>query len=348
MLRGAIIGFGKIAQTGHLPAYYNEKISSKAAIVAVAEPDPKYRRDAQSKIPNLNLYDTIDDLLANEKIDFVDICTPPSYHPYEIARCAGPGIHVLCEKPFALRLDEAAATAEILEKKSGMVFMCCHQYRYSQIWRQFKEFVANGGKDLRHLLQFNIYRRGADEGYLTRNPNWRTDPQFSGGGILVDTGIHYLYLASWMLGKPHNISAGIYNLRGEESNVEDTAVINVVCEKGLAQITLTWGAGYRSDSARLTNNAGSLNYNGTQIERITGSGRELIGVPDSSVNMSYVDLYISLIGEFISRIERGDDDGEGIEEAYQSVEMIEAGYQSARTGQIIKLDWASSLSPIIW
>jgi predicted dehydrogenase len=346
MLRGAIIGFGKIAQTGHLPAYCDEKINSKIRIVAVAEPDPKYRKDAAEKIPNLNLYETLDDLLANEKIDFVDICTPPTCHPYEIARSAGQGIHILCEKPFAPKLDEAAANAELLERKPDLVFMCCHQYRYSPIWRQFKDFIDNSGASLRHLLQFNIYRTGADPGYLSRNPNWRTDPQLSGGGILVDTGVHYLYLTTWMLGRPIFVCAGIYNIRQECLDVEDSAIVNIVCEKGIAQITLTWGADRRANGARLTNQAGSISYDGTQIEKVISSGKELFSVPDASDKRYYVGLYVSLFDEFIARIERGEPARDWVDEAFQSVEVIEACYQSARTGRTIRMDYASSAAPM--
>ena len=72
----------------------------------------------------------------------------------------------------------------------------------------------------------------------------------------------------------------------------------------------------------------------------------MFSVPDASDKRHYVGLYISLFNEFIARIERGEPGGEWVDEAFQSVEVIEACYQSARTGRTVKMDFASSVAPM--
>jgi predicted dehydrogenase len=332
MLRGAIIGFGKIAQQGHLPAY--RATGSRLKITSVVEPDSIFRRGAGMLLPGANLYESIDDLLDCEILDFVDICSPPAFHADAIKRAHRAGLNIICEKPFATSLTEAAELRDLLENYDR-VFMPCHQYRYSPIWAHFKNAVNCKNGDYGNLLQFNVYRTGADPGFLTSNPDWRTDPRMSGGGILADTGVHYIYLALWILGLPVSLSAVVANLYHHNYHIEDTAAFNLLSEKGLAQVTLTWGADRRANSARLTNHHESLYYNGTSLERFNPDGREILPVPDASDKLNYISLYISLFNEFADRIERGVDSSDWIEEAFRSIQILHACYHSAATGQAV-------------
>ena len=83
MLRGAFIGFGNVAQNGHLPGWQaRDDIAIVAATDVLAS-----RRDAFLKAcPHSRWYESIDDLLASEMLDFVDICTPPGAHAELIDR----------------------------------------------------------------------------------------------------------------------------------------------------------------------------------------------------------------------------------------------------------------------
>ncbi len=79
-LRGAIIGAGKIAQTGHLPAFNDERIRDHAEIVAVVDTNPDSLRIAAARFPLLRLYSDVEEMLTKEAVDFIDICTTPSSH----------------------------------------------------------------------------------------------------------------------------------------------------------------------------------------------------------------------------------------------------------------------------
>jgi predicted dehydrogenase len=342
MLRGAIIGFGKIALQGHLPAYLDSRLASKVKIVAVVEPNPDFRHTAKTLLPDVHLFESIDDLFNGETPDFVDICTPPSLHSLVIESAATRGVHILCEKPFALTLSEAGHSRNIL-LKNKIIFMPCHQYRFSPIWKKFKETVDNADWNSKWLLQFNVYRTGADPGFLASNPNWRIDRNISGGGILADTGVHYIYLTQWILGLPFSISAITCNLQHREIKVEDTAAVVFLSKNGLTEITLTWSANKRANSARLIGHDTSLHYDGARLEKSTSAGCEVISVPDASDKTNYINLYISLIEEFTGRIERGENCRDKIDEAFRSIEILQACYDSSRKGQSVRIESESLL-----
>lgn len=337
MLKGAIIGFGKIAQQSHLKAYRQDVLKNDVKITSVVEPFEANRIEGQKNYPSLNFYSTTDELFAKENIDFVDITAPPKFHSQLIKESIEHNVNILCEKPFTLNLEEAKETYSLL-KNYDKVFMPCHQYKYSPIWQNFKNFLLNENGNSQSILQFNIFRLQADPGGTNFNPAWRTDKNLSGGGILADSGIHYLYLSQWLLGKPKTVTAKVYNLNHSEYPVEDTAIVTLEFEKAVAQITLTWGADKRVNNARLISSTGSLNYEGkTHLTKNINNKEEKITVPDASDKAHYFSLYISLIKEFISEIKNKERAVVLVDEAFDSINLLNKCYLSAELGKTISL-----------
>jgi predicted dehydrogenase len=337
MLKGAIIGFGKIAQNSHVKAFFNEALKNKVKLVAVVEPLKENREQGVKDYPALNFYSSTEELFANEKIDFIDITAPPKFHSSLIKEGIKNKVHILCEKPFTLNLEEAKETYSLL-KECEPIFMPCHQYRYSPTWQNFKIFLNENNSESKSLLQFNVFRMRADQGGTAFQPAWRTDKALSGGGILADTGVHYLYLVNWLCGKPLKVTAKTLNLNHPEYTVEDTAVVNVEFEKAFAEITLTWGADRRVNTARAVSNHGSLSYDGsTQLKKYSNGNEETITVPDASDKSHYYSLYISLINEFVNKIRNKESSEDFRNEALTSIQLLEKCYESARTNKTIEL-----------
>lgn len=336
MLKGAIIGFGKIAQTTHLTAYEDKRIRSRARIVAAVDPNDKSRVLAAAEFPSLHFYDTPDRLFEKEQIDFIDICAPSIFHPKLIQAGVRQGLPVLCEKPFAISLTEAEQTAEVLQQ-SSFVFMPCHQYRYSPIWTLFKRFLDLETEESGWFLQFNVLRTQADRGSPSWNPAWRTDRKVSGGGILADTGVHYLYLSSWLLGNPQAVTSRIHQLHHQTDGVEDSGFVFLEFPRGVAEINLTWAADRRHHYARLGGHSGSIVYDGGKVVLRRGAREETIDVPDASDKRTYISLYVSLFDEFFQSIADKKPNRAWIEEALQSVRLLETCYRSAREHQTVSL-----------
>ncbi|MCX6163756.1 MAG: Gfo/Idh/MocA family oxidoreductase, partial [Ignavibacteriae bacterium] len=139
MLKGAIIGLGKIAQTGHIPAYLSERVKDKINIVAGVDISKSNLEEFLKLIPIAKIFSSADEMFKTLKVDFVDICVPPHLHTEYIKSALKNNVAIICEKPFTKITSEA----KLLKNKlidSKTIFFPCHQYKYSPIWKNFKNF----------------------------------------------------------------------------------------------------------------------------------------------------------------------------------------------------------------
>ncbi len=331
MLRGAIIGLGNVALRGHVPAYLTARTGAKAVITAVMDIVEENRALARKFLPHAAVYGSLRELLDREQLDFVDICTPPHTHAEFIGAFARRGIHILCEKPLAQNHATAQEVDEIV-RKAGVVFVPCHQYKYSPLWKTIRDICASGRIGRVTLAQCNVYRLQADPGSAGWSPAWRTERTQSGGGILVDTGAHYFYLAQYFFGLPSRISACLRTLKHAAYNVEDTALVTLEYPERLMQINLTWAAGQRANSAFFAGTDGILAYDGVRLQQTTASGAEEIPMPNISDKNQYVSWYESLFGEFFSRIESGNCGTDLLGESLHVMNMLRLSAEASERG----------------
>jgi predicted dehydrogenase len=336
MYKGAIIGFGKIARTNHLEAYKSSELKEIAQITAVVEPNELNLEKSKEEFPELRFYSAIEKLFENEKVDFVDITAPPNQHYEILEKCISKNVHIVCEKPFTIFPSEAEKIKKML-LGSDVVFIPCHQYKYSPVWQGFKNYIDMIEYRSKVLVQFNVFRTEADPGLKQISHKWRTGTKDLGGGILADTGVHYLYLSSWMLGKIDRVSARLLNLGHEVFESEDTAVIILEGERGIAQITLTWAADKRFNSSSVISSNSSMNYNGgTNLLINTNMGVQEVSVPDMSDKINYTSMYVSLLTDFLNAVKNNKRNDEWIEEAYQSVCLMNKCYTSSKEEKTIQ------------
>jgi|WetSurMetagenome_2_1015567.scaffolds.fasta_scaffold38008_2 predicted dehydrogenase len=334
MLKGAIIGLGKIAQTAHIPAYLSRRINNKIEIVSGVDISKSNSEAFLKLVPGVKIFSNADEMFKNLKIDFVDICVPPHLHFDYIKAALKNNVAIICEKPFTKSVKDA----KLLKKKlidSKTIFFPCHQYKYSPIWNNFKNFSKKNKSGI--FLQFNIFRSTADKGFDNKNPGWRTNKKFSGGGILSDTGTHYLYLTSWILGKPKELNVLNFKLRQKPYSVEDTSIAILKCEKGITEINLTWAADKRANSAFITNGKKSLTYDGKKMFSYEKEKTKEISVPDASDKRTYIAFYEDLFLDFTKAMKSKKFDKLKIEESYESVRILENCYKSAVIKKSIRL-----------
>lgn len=334
MLKGAIIGPGKIALTGHIPAYLSERVKRKIKITGGVEVSKANSDEFLKLIPDAKIFSNADEMFRNLDVDFVDICVPPHLHTEYIKLALKHKVAIICEKPFTKNISDAT----LLRKKlidAKTIFFPCHQYKYSPIWSNFKNFANPVKKGI--FLQFNIFRNTADKGFDNKNPGWRTEKKLSGGGILSDTGTHYLYLTSWILGKVKDVNVSNFRLRKVPYSVEDTAFTVLNCEKGVAQINLTWAADRRANSAFISDGENSLTYDGVKMFSSKKGKVKEISVPDASDKRTYIKFYEDLFLDFAMALNKNKFDKAHIEESYQSVSILEKCYESGEKGKVIRL-----------
>jgi len=169
-------------------------------LVAVVDPDlEKAKRKVSDK--SVHLYSNLEEMLAHEQVDLVDICTPSYLHADQAIKAMNSGIHVLCEKPVALTLEDADRMLQA-SIRNGVFFMVAHVIRFWPEYLYLKEVFERGeyGK-LNHLFLSRICR--APESSWK---NWMIDKTLSGGAA-TDLHIHDTDFILYMLGDPLSVSS---------------------------------------------------------------------------------------------------------------------------------------------
>jgi predicted dehydrogenase len=250
--RGAIIGFGAVAENGHWPGYAE---SNEAKIVAVVDRTESRRAVARESIPGVATFASIEELAAGAEIDFVDICTPPALHGEPMRTALAHGWDVLCEKPMLLdrsELEEMRARA----RKTGRAVMPVHNWKYAPIIREATEALRSNAIGRLREVQIETLRIEDCAAVDPAHPNWRRDPALSGGGILMDHGWHAIYLARhWFEEDPANVEAALHRAT---NGIEDEATLQLHFLTGRAEIFLTWRAERRRNAMRLIGDRGQI------------------------------------------------------------------------------------------
>jgi len=252
-MKGAIVGFGEVACHGHWPAYAD---SSEFSIVAVVERSAERRALATSLSAGLHVYATVDELVAGETLDFVDVCTPPALHGAPVLAALERGWHVVCEKPFLL--DAAVLTrARALAEERGVAAVPVHNWKLAPIVQAATARLRRGDIGRLRRVEIDTERLKDFTGADPDRPNWRRDPAIAGGGILMDHGWHALYLAlDWFGHEPRSVHATLH--RPQPDAVEDEATVRLAFDGGEAAISLTWNGTARRNVMRLEGDGGSI------------------------------------------------------------------------------------------
>ncbi|MBI2202005.1 MAG: Gfo/Idh/MocA family oxidoreductase, partial [Armatimonadetes bacterium] len=162
-------------------------------------------------------------MLEGESLDAVIIATPHHLHaPMSLAALEA-GLHVLVEKPIAIRISEAERMVELARRKNR-VLAVGHNYRTFPGNLKLKQLIDTGqlGPLYRVLWQWLENR---PEAYYRRDL-WRCTWRHAGGGVLMNQASHDLDLICWLLGDPVEVSAMVGNF-AHQHEVEDTALANI-------------------------------------------------------------------------------------------------------------------------
>ncbi len=333
--RGAIVGFGFIAEKGHLPGY-RSATSARFDIVAVADTCAERRALAERVIPGVRTYADATALLVAERgrLDFVDIATPPSEHA-AIARAAlEEGLHVLCEKPLTTTTADAEMLLE-LARASERVLFPSHNYRHAPVVRAVRELLDEGAIGAVHLVTLQTFRTTHARGVADWRPDWRREHRYAGGGIAMDHGSHTFYLAfDWLAAYPVALSATMST--GDAHDTEDTLSCQVRFPSGSALANLTWRAGLRRVHYSLHGERGAILVHDDDIEvvrrRDGKTETEKRSIRSDWMDASHAEWFGSLFDRFAAAIEQGQFVGRDATDALECVRLIQAAYDSAKKG----------------
>ncbi len=321
---GALLGFGAVAEKAHLPAFAT---SPDFELCAVAEADGARRAAAKAALPDARIYETPEALLREEKdLDFVDVATPPFLHAGLVLAALEAKLHVLCEKPLALSIEDYARVKAASRAAERCVFTV-HNWACSPQWRAvFARLPLIG--EVRHAALF-VSRTQPARSALPGD--WRQDAALAGGGVLVDHGWHNFYLLHRILpGNPKRLSAKLSPAEGAET----TAKITLEYAQATADLWLTWAGAARSNTAVIHGEKGSIELRDGELVFEGPRGAETVEFERKlSAGSAHPDWMAALLPEFAAELADAGVRGRNLEEAGFCLQTIQRAYQSARVGR---------------
>ena len=197
-LKVGVIGAGGIAQFGHIPSY---QAIPEVEVIAVSDPNGDKLRDVQKRYSIENGFSDYRELLKTDGLDAVSICTPNYLHAEMALAALRSGKHVLCEKPFAVNVREAEEVVTEA-KRTGLLVMENLSLRSDLTHRIIMKYVRQKSLGRVYYAKCSYLRRKGHPGI----GGWFTNKKESGGGCLIDLGIHVLDLGLCALGQPNPVS----------------------------------------------------------------------------------------------------------------------------------------------
>ena len=223
MIKIAILGCGTVGRV-HADAI---QATLGASLCGICDYSYEKAKDCAS-LYGTRAYETYEELLADEAIDAIAICTPSGMHPDQAIAALNAGKHVILEKPMALTSKDARRICDAEATAKGTLF-AIFQNRYTKDVQRLKAVIDNG--DLGRLVMCDLYMKfWRDEAYYAKSP-WRGTYAMDGGGALMNQGIHGVDLMNYLLGKPRVLGAKVKTMV-HNIETEDTATALVEYPSG--------------------------------------------------------------------------------------------------------------------
>lgn len=261
-IRVGVIGLGMGRH--HIAGYQTHP---DAEVVAIADLDESRLQQIGDQYGVSTRYLSGEEMLQEEELDIVSIATPNKYHaPLTIAALEA-GNHVLCEKPMAMSADEARQMLAAAEK-AGKRLMVNFSYRFTEQSQALKDRVDAGELGDVYFARTVWHRRRG----LPKFGGWFGQKGLSGGGPLIDLGVHRLDLALWLMGYPkpvwvmgsayNPIATALAKEQGVDYDVEDLAVGLIKFDNGATLVVeASWAANIKEQElmeTRLLGTKGGL------------------------------------------------------------------------------------------
>jgi len=352
-IRIGVIGTGSIARE-HLKAYQK---NPHVEIYALCDINPEILAKRAEEFAVERTFTNLDDMLKLPEIDAVSVCTWNAAHAPCTIAALNAGKHVLCEKPMAMNAEEARAMKEAAEK-NGKLLMIGFVRRFGNDCDILMDLISND--------QFGeIYYAKAT--YLRRNGNpggWFGDKARSGGGPLIDLGVHVIDLSRYLLGRPKPVS--VYgatfrklgnrpDVKGGKAYLSARANDTTVCDvEDLATALIRFDNGAvvsveASFSLNIKKDVGSIELFGTkagakidpELEMYSEMNGYMTNVTlTNPTALSFDGLFAREIDHYVDCVRLGLPCRSPAEDGITLMKILDAIYESAATGHevLIKED----------
>ncbi|SCU86209.1 LADA_0D13014g1_1 [Lachancea dasiensis] len=302
-----IVGTGLFAKGSHLPAYQamSDKFKPAAAFNRTKSKAEAFAEDAG--IPKDKVYDNLDEILADDSIDFIDALLPVQFNAQTVEKCVAANKPVILEKPISATIAGARELVKIAESTDVPVAIA-ENWLYLNSAIELKKHLA----DIGPVTAFTYNSTGP---FITNNKylatTWRQKPEHI-GGFLSDGGVHQLALLTEVLGEIGSVSALTKQVR-KESGTDDVVFSTVKMKEDDVIGTFTYGSAFGSCEKwtyfKLYGLNGSVTLNLSDkkkpsITKIVGDSAETSGEPQTipigeldsfGVNEEFLNFYEAVV-----------------------------------------------------
>ena len=325
-IKWGILGCGNLADKKIAPAI---RQASNAELIAVMDSNSEKAGDFADRYC-VRKYSDLDAFLSDSEISAVYIATPPFLHCEQAIKIADAGKHILCEKPMALNSSEAKQMVKT-SQDNQVNLMVGFMMRFHSCSLRAKELIEEEtiGKIVvadAQISWLNPPQEGA----------WRYNPEFSGGGCLMDFGCHAIDLLTFLLGEIVEVSAFVDNVVFDYP-VEDTVVAMLKFARGGYAILNNCFSTEGDNRLFLYGNKGRLVISGALGTEPEGKIEGIVEGTSKAYPVIFKDPYVAEIEHFSKVISEGAAPTMFGEEGLRNMQIVEAIYQSGKTGKTVKI-----------
>ena len=328
----------------HIERYHPHKA---VKVQAVCDTDLQLAERTAADFGISQAFSSFEEFLAKADIQAVSIVVPNYLHkPFTLA-ALDRGLHVLCEKPMALNAAEAIEMREKV-RQTGRKFMIHFNQRFRPEHQYFRRVVQSG--ELGEVYYASAgWRRMR---YIPGLGGWFTQKKFSGGGPLIDLGVHMLDLTRWILGRPRvaTVSASTYGHlgkriaagEGKTFDVEDLASAHIRFENGATlHLEVSWALNFEQREKiylQLSGTGGGLSsVNYDYKDKEVSIFREHEGVVTRTEPLNYPAAFENAQQHFVDCILRDREPDASADDGVEIMRLLDAIYESARLGREVTL-----------
>ena len=339
-----VIAAGGIADRRTIPGMM---LADNAELIAVMEVNMEFAEKIRAKYNAKRAYDNVEALLADDEIDAVYIASPVNYHKAQAIAAAKAKKHILIEKPICMSVEDGEEVLRICEAE-GVKIATGLMMRYHAYHQAMKKIIDDG-----KLGQLTSCRAQFTCWYPDIPGAWRQIKSESGGGALVDLGVHAIDLLQYISGSKAKTVAGMSGTKVFNYEVDDQSSTLMELENGAyAYVDANFNIPDAAAMCRLEfyGTRGSMMAEGTLSQVEGGSLKVLLSdeagydaqqnrndVEPMEVNVAFGNMYTKEIESFGRSILDGQEIEVPAADAIQVQKVMYAAYESAEKRQFIDL-----------
>jgi len=287
-------------------------------------------------------YGDFREMIEREQPDFVDIITPPTTHHEIIRYAAEKGVAIICQKPLAPTYEESEKIVQLIQQ-SGVRFVVHENFRWQPWYREVKRLFLNQTLGSLHSLYFRM-RPGdgwGEDAYLARQPYFRQYPRL----LMHETGVHFIDTFRFLGGEIKSVYAYLKRLNPVIQG-EDSGIITFVFESGAtAVLDANRYNEIECEDPRYTFGEFRIDASRGHIEMDTSGNMLIKMLGEKTQHHVYSHENKGFSGDCCYTFQKHvaeslleDKPFESSREDYlKTLQVLEACYQSAETGQVVAL-----------